>query len=143
MRRRFTQRTGVEADDVVHDDGMDQESARQTARRVGLITLPIGLGLMAAPSPVARALGATGHGAALRAIGVCDLALVPGLVLSSRQSRWMVARVALNVGIAGYCLGLVKRNDAAGAKAMVAAMIIASATDVRTIAALRRATIHH
>lgn len=120
---------------------MDRESAEKTARRVGFITLPIGLGLMIAPSPAARALGATGHGVRLRAIGACDLALVPGLVLSHRQSEWMVARVALNVGIAGYCLGLVKRGGAAGAKAVVAAMVIASIADVTTIAALRRATL--
>ena len=95
---------------------------------------------MAAPSPVAGLLGGGGQNVALRVIAACDLALVPGLIGSRRQSRWMVARVALNLGIAGYCLGLVKRNGAVGANAAAGAMLLASITDVRTIMAFRQPT---
>ena len=122
----------------MHDGVMERESAEKAARRVGFITLPIGLGLLAAPSRVARLLGGGGQIAALRAIAACDLALVPGLILSRQQSRWMVARVALNLGIAGYCVGLVRQNGAVGARVGAGAMVLASIDDVRTILALHQ-----
>ncbi|MDO9455010.1 hypothetical protein [Nocardioides sp.] len=119
---------------------MDRTTAEQAARRVGWTTLPIGLGLLVAPSPVAALLGDGAHDAALRAIAVCDLALVPGLVGGHRPPTWLAARVALNLGIAGYCLHLA-RDGARGPRVGVAAMVVASVADVRTAMALRRTAI--
>jgi hypothetical protein len=47
----------------------------------------------------------------------------------------MMARAALNLVIAGYCLRLVRRERAVGAKAAVGATV----ADGQTIIALRRA----
>lgn len=48
-----------------------------------------------------------------------------------------MARVALNLGIAAYCAGLVRGEHSKGAMVGVAAMLAASAADSRTIADLR------
>jgi hypothetical protein len=51
----------------------------------------------------------------------------------------MTARAGLNMVIAAYCLRLVRRERAVGAKIGAAAMLAATAADSRTIVALRRA----
>ncbi len=58
--------------------------------------------------------------------------------LRPRTAR-MTARAGLNVVIAAYCLWLVRRQRAVGAKIGAAAMVAATAADSRTIVALRRA----
>ena len=79
------------------------------------------------------------HSRALRVIGATDLALVPGLVAGRRRWQWMAARAGLNLAIGAYCVRLVRRERAAGAKVGVLAMVIATVDDGRRVAALRRA----
>lgn len=116
------------------------DTARRQAARVGLITLPIGFALLAAPARVGRLLSTGDHAASWRAIGLLDLALVPGLLAGRRPSRWMTARAGLNLGIAGFCWHLMRRETGVtGAAVGAAAMVLATVADGRTIAALRRA----
>jgi hypothetical protein len=119
---------------------MDQASAQRSAISVGVITLCIGIALVAFPSRAARILRAGDHPAALRVIGLSDLALVPGLLFGRRRADWMTARAATNLMIAAYCVRLVRQEGVLGAKLGAAAMAIATVADGRTIVALRRAT---
>jgi hypothetical protein len=120
---------------------MDLVGAERSAKSVGVVTLLIGIPLVAAPAQVDRLLRTGGHPRALRAIGVSDLALVPGLLFGRRRSRWMMARAGLNVMIAAYCVLIVRRERAVGAKIGAVAMVIATIADGRTIATLRRAAL--
>ncbi|MFC7487648.1 hypothetical protein ACOCJ7_16095 [Knoellia sp. CPCC 206453] len=113
-----------------------REAALRSASAVGWVTLPIGLALVAAPARIGRVLALGDHPAALRAIGALDLALVPGLLVGRHRRPWLVARVALNLGIAAYCAGLVRSERSKGAMVGVAAMVAASVADSRTIADL-------
>jgi hypothetical protein len=117
---------------------MVPDTARRSATRVGLITLPIGIALVAAPARAGRLLSAGDHRTALRVIGALDLALVPGLLAGRRRWPWLSARAGLNLVIAAYCLRLVRRENAAGAKLGAVVMVAATVADSRVIAALRR-----
>lgn len=117
---------------------MDPETGQRSANRVGLVTLPLGLALVAAPARAGRLLRVGEHPVALRVIGVLDLALVPGLLLNGGRWQWLTARAGLNVGIATYCLRLVRREQARGAVVAAAAMVMATVADTQAIRALRR-----
>ena len=119
-----------------HDEDMDTRSAEDSAARIGLITLPIGLALVTAPSRFGKLLGTGDYGTALRVIGGLDLALVPGLLAGARRRRWLMARAGLNVVIAGYCAHLVRREGGGiGAKVTAVAMVAATLSDGKAIAA--------
>lgn len=118
---------------------MDADTAQRSATRVGLITLPIGIVLMGAPSRASRLLSTRDQTVPLRAIGALDLALVPGLLTGRLRWQWVTARAGLNLVIAAYCLRLARRERATGAMAGAVAMVVATVADTRTISALRRA----
>ena len=118
---------------------MDLATAERSAKNVGIITLFIGIALVVAPSKAGRLLRTGDHPAALRIIGASDLALVPGLLAGRRRLRWMTARAGMNVVIAAYCLWLIRRESAIGAKVGAVAMVVATLADSRTIAVLRSA----
>jgi hypothetical protein len=118
---------------------VDPAAAQRSATRVGILTLPLGLVLVAVPTPVSRFLRVGEHPVALRTIGVLDLALVPGLLLDSGRWQWLAARAGLNVGIAAYCLRLVRRREPApGAVVAMAAMLLATVADTQAVVALHR-----
>lgn len=109
------------------------------ATTVGALTLPIGASLLVAPGRAARLLRFGDDPGGLRAIGLADLALVPGLLAGRHRWQWMTARVALNLTIAAYCVRHARRAQASGANLGALAMVIVSLDDGRRIAALRRA----
>ena len=119
---------------------MDAEAAQRAAKRVGLITLPVGLALVAAPDRVGRLLRVGERPVALRVIGALDLALVPGLLLDGARWQWLAARAGLNVGIGAYCLRLVRQERAPAAALAVVAMLAATIADTQAVTALRTAT---
>jgi hypothetical protein len=118
---------------------MDRATAERSTRNVGIITLFIGLALVLAPSKAGRLLQTGDHPAALRLIGASDLVLVPGLLVGRRRLRWLTARAGLNLVIAAYCLWIVRREKAVGAKVGAVAMVVATLADSRTIVVLRSA----
>ena len=103
---------------------------------VGCVTLAIGSGLVAAPRILTRPLGLTGQDTAVRLIGASDLVLVPGLLRGEPRWPWMVARAALNVGIAAYLVGVAPASSSPaaakrGAAALAALTVIDGATGLR------------
>jgi len=66
---------------------MDLVTAERSAKSVGIVTLLIGIALVAAPARVDRLLRTGGHAAGLRAIGASDLALVDRASRESRRSQ--------------------------------------------------------
>jgi hypothetical protein len=103
----------------------------------GYATLAIGAALLAAPRLVTGPLGLDGQDAAVRAIGVSDLVLVPGLLRGS--PRWMLARAAFNLGDAVYLHRVApKSSSPATLKAGAAVMAALTAIDGATALALRR-----
>lgn len=109
------------------------------ATTVGALTLPIGASLLVAPAQAARLMRFGDDPGALRAIGLADLALVPGLLAGRHRWQWMTARVALNLTIAAYCVRRGRRHRAPGAKLGALAMGLVSLDDGRRVAALRLA----
>lgn len=139
-RNRLEERQTSPSSWVVKTAFMKAEAAQRAANRVGLITLPLGLALVAAPAGAGRLLRIGERRVALRIIGVLDLALVPGLLLDGGRWQWLTARAVLNVGIATYCLRLVQRERSSGPVVAAAAMLAATVADSRAIAVLHRST---
>jgi hypothetical protein len=104
---------------------MKASAAERAANRTGFITLAIGASLVAAPKVMCRLLRVGEHPVSVRVIGLADLALVPGLLFGRPRWAWIAARAATNVVIAGYCMRLVRREGAMGAKVGAAAMVAA------------------
>ncbi|MDQ2727332.1 MAG: hypothetical protein M3Y91_05615 [Actinomycetota bacterium] len=70
-------------------------------RVMAIGTLVVGAALAALPGPIARLLGAGRHVAGVRAMGVADLALVPGLLAGRPRWVWAVVRTGLTLVFAG------------------------------------------
>jgi hypothetical protein len=113
---------------------MTPDEAERAAVRVGVITTVIGGALTAAPARVGPVVGLTSPQAA-RAVGLADLALVPGLLRGRPRWPWLAARAGLNLAIIGYAVATNGRNR----RAMVAATALASATvaDLVALSTLR------
>ena len=84
----------------------------------------LGAALLVAPEEAGRLLGLSDD-IAMRVIGVADLVLVPGLVCGRSRWRWVGARVALNLAIAGFLLA--RRSAASTPKRPLAAAIALAA----------------
>jgi hypothetical protein len=106
---------------------------------VGCVTLAAGLALIAAPRLATGPLGLEGQETAMRAIGVSDLVLVPGLLRGSPRWPWMVGRAALNVVVAGYLHGVASQSSEPGlVRGGAGAFVALTALDGATALALRR-----
>jgi hypothetical protein len=80
----------------------------------GCVTLVAGVALVAAPGQVTERLGLEGHDAAVRAIGLSDLVLVPGLLRGRPRWPWLIGRAAMNVAVAGYLHGTAPQSSSPG-----------------------------
>lgn len=78
---------------------VDNSTALRASRTAGWATLAIGIGLVTAPHLLGSLGGLTDPRTA-RAIGLVDLALVPGLLAGAPRWPWLTARAAANVGTA-------------------------------------------
>ncbi len=73
---------------------------------IGWISLSLGLALTVASRKTAGFLGWGGRERLARVIGGADLVVGTGLLVSTRPSRWMLARTLLNVVIGGTYAGV-------------------------------------
>ncbi|MDO9352574.1 MAG: hypothetical protein Q7T55_02700 [Solirubrobacteraceae bacterium] len=114
---------------------MTEDEARKAASGVGLVTALIGGVLVASPDRfgrVARLEDVTG----LRAIGVADLALVPGLLAADSRRPWMLARAGLNLLIAGFLLRRPVDKDTTKRRVISVALGLLTLQDLRVARAL-------
>lgn len=80
--------------------------ARTLGVGIGWVSLSLGLALTLAPRKTAGLLGWEDREHLARVVGVADLIVGTGLLLSRRPSRWMLARTLLNVVIGGAYAGV-------------------------------------
>jgi len=107
---------------------------------VGCVTLAAGTALVAAPGVLTGPLGLPGQDAAVRAIGVSDLVLVPGLLRGRPRWPWMIGRAALNLAVAAYLHGVAPQSSSPEAAKGGAGLFVGLAVmDGAAGLALRRA----
>ena len=107
---------------------------------VGCVTLVAGTALVVSPRVLTGRLGLEGQDAAVRALGVSDLVLVPGLLWGRPRWPWMIGRAALNVAQAAYLHGVAPQSSSPElAKRGAAVLVGLTAVDGTTGLALRRA----
>lgn len=107
---------------------------------VGCVTLATGAALAAAPGRATGPLGLDGQDMAVRAIGVSDLVLVPGLLRGSPRWPWMVGRAALNLAVGAYLHGVAPQSSSPGVLKGGAGLFVGlTAVDGAAGLALRRA----
>jgi hypothetical protein len=85
------------------DARVEIDVASRSATLVGCGSGAIGAVALLAPKRVNKLLGMSDD-VAMRAIGVADLALVPGLIGGRQRWRLMAARAGLNLAIVGVFL---------------------------------------
>lgn len=111
----------------------------QVPKAVGVITLVAGAALLAAPQTYTKPVGLEGQDLAIRAVGLADLVLVPGLLRGRPRWPWMVGRAALSIGQAAYCGGVASQAKSPAAVRGSAAMLVAlGVMDATTALLLRR-----
>jgi len=110
----------------------------QLPKVVAAITLVAGVALTAAPQVAAGPFGlADTRG--LRAVGLADLLLVPGLASGRTPSAWMTGRAAVSVMQAAYLDGVAERSAKPGALRAIAGVLLGlTVADAVTAAQLRR-----
>ncbi|MBJ7521580.1 MAG: hypothetical protein JHC84_17910 [Solirubrobacteraceae bacterium] len=111
---------------------MTSASATRMAVSVGVATGVIGVVLLVAPRRVGELAGIEDD-MLLRAMGVADLTLVPGLLAGRRRWPWMAARAALNLAMAAR----LAQESAPQARAVGAALVGVTVVDGRAAAVLR------
>ncbi|HEY2203847.1 MAG TPA: hypothetical protein VGH99_05140 [Pseudonocardia sp.] len=114
-------------------------SVARVPRLVAAVTLVGGVGLTVAPRRAAAVMGIGDQPDAARAIGVMDLALVPGLLRGRPVWPWMVARALFNLPVAAAYRSEAQRSGAALARGGMLAMLGLTAADAGVALALRRA----
>ena len=116
------------------------EQAERAAVGVGVVTLALGLPLLAAPQRTGEALGVQA-GRGLRIIGLVDVVVAVGLLWGRPRWPWLAARAAANPPTAAY-LAMLGRRSGAKTPIVIAAFIlgagIADASAARVLRASKR-----
>lgn len=111
---------------------------RRAATVIGVGSGAIGAALLVAPARFGPLLGLT-RLADVRAVGLIDLALAPGLILGRSRSPWATSRAASNVLIAGWCLNRARSTGLSReAGRAAAALVVVTVLDARLARDLRR-----
>lgn len=113
--------------------------AERGAVTAGGVTSVAGVLLTAAPQRSARLIGLGDHPALVRAVGISDLLVAPGLLRGRPRWPWLTARAALNVCLVA---GAVRYRESLGGKAAAlgaGAFTVLSAVDGAGAAVLRSA----
>lgn len=114
-------------------------SVENAPKMIAGITLVAGAALAASPGTVTGLLGLEDQQLSVRALGVADLLLVPGLFRGRSASGWMVARCALSLAQGAYLDGVAARCARPGlAKAAAFTLFGLSAADITTAVMLSR-----
>jgi F420H(2)-dependent quinone reductase len=108
---------------------MDEQTAMQRSRQVGIGSLAIGVALLLWPR-IGRLADLDSRETRLIALG--DLAVGPGLIWGRPRRPWLFARGGVNLGIAAL---LLRRGSRAG-RAIAAGLGAATAADLQLAAAL-------
>ncbi len=102
------------------------------------MTLVAGTALTLAPERCGKPIGMKRHPGVMRAIGISDLVVAPGLLGGRPRWPWLVARAALNAGLAAgaarYRKPLGERNSRIGTGTFAVLTVIdgAAATVLRS-----------
>lgn len=116
----------------------DLARAERTAVGVGVVSSVLGAVLLLAPETVARTLGIRPDPSdrALDVIGVVDVVVGAGLLVSRTRSPWLLARAAANPPSAWWFLRAGLRDSsrpAVAAAALLGALTLADARTARTL----------
>lgn len=115
-------------------------STEQVPTAVGVVTLVAGTALLAAPQIFTKPAGMPDQDLAVRAVGLADLALVPGLLGSGPKWPWMMGRAAVSLMQGTYLHGATPRAASEGVvRASAATLFGLAAMDLFTALSLRRA----
>ena len=108
---------------------------------IAQLTLVAGAGLVFAPQLAAGLLGlGDDQHMAIRAVGLADLVLVPGLWRDAKPAPWMAGRCALSLGQGAYFDGVAAQSSRPGLVRATGRLLYSlSAADFATAIMLRRA----
>ena len=107
--------------------------AEQAATTAGVVTVLAGISLTLAPARCGQPIGMEDHPGAMRAIGITDLLVAPGLLAGRPRWPWLLARAALNAGLVAGALNY--REDLGDRKSGIGAGTFAVLTVVDGAAA--------
>lgn len=118
---------------------MTTDEARRAAVVAGAVTTIAGVALVAVPAKVAELLDLEDE-AGIRAIGVSDLVLAPGLLAGTPRSPWLAARAVTNLVVAAYLAKAARDCGTAKPLPVVAFLAGITVVDTTAAAALRAAS---
>jgi len=105
-------------------------AACRNAVVIGVGSGAIGAALLVAPDRFGPMFGLS-RPTDVRAVGLLDLALVPGLLAGRPRWPWAAARAAANLAIAAWCLHRTTNDGVHGARRSAAALIAVTVVDAR------------
>ena len=110
------------------------DASEPVVEAAAAVSLALGVALVLAPGLVAKVLGVAPDRRLLRAIGLVDLVLAPGLYFGRPRWPWLTARALSNPVIALFA---VTRARSLRARLLAAGLVGATVMDLRTAERLR------
>lgn len=107
---------------------MTAAQGQRAAVTAGAVTLVAGTALTLAPARFGKLVGMEDRPGVMRAIGITDLVVAPGLLAARPRWPWLIARAALNAGLVAtarnYRSELGERNARIGAGLFAALTVV-------------------